>query len=103
MRAAICRVMEALALVSLALVIWQGALICPQWLTPSRPLMRPMARKAMPKALRKKAEQRMAMRQLVALAAPTDPAVRGRAAGIQPGLAPGPVAAWSQMWGPVGP
>ena len=36
------------------------------------------------------------------------PAVRGRTAALQtaatrPGLAPAPVVAWSQMWGPAGP
>ena len=62
----------------------------------------------MPKAVRKKAAHRMATRQIVALAATTDPAVRGKAAALQtaatrPGLAPAPVVAWSQMQGPVDP
>ena len=62
----------------------------------------------MPTAMRKKAAHPMATKQVVALAATTDPAVRGRTAALQtaatqPGPAPAPVVAWSQMRGPVGP
>ena len=62
----------------------------------------------MPKAVRKKAAHQIATRPAVALAATTDPAVRGRTAALQtaatrPGPALAPVVAWIQVRGPVGP